>query len=101
MQGARCETQSWDSRITPWAEGRCSTTEPPRCSISFVQLLHPNFSGINPSRRTSGRTAPTGGWTVVPRPGAQASKQPHTHPSKSYKLIKRPELGSVTYMAQL
>ena len=22
MQGARCGTQSWDSRIMPWAEGR-------------------------------------------------------------------------------
>ena len=27
MQGG---TQSWDSRITPWAEGRHSITEPPR-----------------------------------------------------------------------
>ena len=26
MQGARCGTQSWDSRITPWAEGRHLTT---------------------------------------------------------------------------
>ena len=25
-------------RITPWAEGRRSTTEPPRCSISFVLI---------------------------------------------------------------
>ena len=23
MQGARCGTQSRDSRITPWAEGKC------------------------------------------------------------------------------
>ena len=30
-QGAPCGTRSWDSRITPWAEGRNSTTEPPRC----------------------------------------------------------------------
>ena len=30
MQGAHCGTQSWDSRITPWSEGRHSTTEPPR-----------------------------------------------------------------------
>ena len=30
MQRARCGTQSWDSGITPWAKGRCSTTEPPR-----------------------------------------------------------------------
>ena len=30
MQGAGCGTQSRDSRITPWAEGRLSTAEPPR-----------------------------------------------------------------------
>ena len=30
MQGARCGTRSLVSRIMPWAEGRCSTAEPPR-----------------------------------------------------------------------
>ena len=30
MRGARRGTRSRVSRITPWAEGRCSTTEPPR-----------------------------------------------------------------------
>ena len=30
MQGARCGTRSGDSRITLWAKGRHSTTEPPR-----------------------------------------------------------------------
>ena len=30
MQGARCGTRSWDTRITPWAEGRSPTAEPPR-----------------------------------------------------------------------
>ena len=30
MQGAWCGTWSWDSRITPWAEGRWQTAEPPR-----------------------------------------------------------------------
>ena len=30
MQGAQCGTQSWDSRIMPWAKGRRQTTEPPR-----------------------------------------------------------------------
>ena len=29
MQGARCGTRSWVSRIMPWAEGRRQTTEPP------------------------------------------------------------------------
>ena len=29
MQGARCGTRSQDPEIMPWAEGRCSTTEPP------------------------------------------------------------------------
>ena len=31
MQGARYGTPSRDSGITPRAEGRCSTAEPPRC----------------------------------------------------------------------
>ena len=30
MEGAQCGTRSWDSGITPWAEGRRSTAEPPR-----------------------------------------------------------------------
>ena len=30
MHGARCGTRFRDSRITPWAEGRCYATEPPR-----------------------------------------------------------------------
>ena len=30
LQGARCGTRSRDPGITPWAEGRHSTTEPPR-----------------------------------------------------------------------
>ena len=29
--GARYGTPSQDPRVTPWAKGRCSTTEPPRC----------------------------------------------------------------------
>ena len=31
MQRAQCGTQSPDSRIMLWAEGRRSTAEPPRC----------------------------------------------------------------------
>ena len=30
MQGALHGTRSQDSRITPWAESGCQTTEPPR-----------------------------------------------------------------------
>ena len=30
MPGARHRTRSWDSRIAPWAKGRCQTAEPPR-----------------------------------------------------------------------
>ena len=33
LQGARCRTGSWDPGITPWAKGRCSTTEPPQVSL--------------------------------------------------------------------
>ena len=35
MQGARCGTRSQDSRIAPWAKGRCKTPEPPRDHLHF------------------------------------------------------------------
>ena len=42
IQGARCGTGSRDSGIMPWAEGRCSTAEPPRWpskSIFWISYL--------------------------------------------------------------
>ena len=38
MQGARCGTRSQDSKIMPWAEGRCLTAEPPRHPPFFFCL---------------------------------------------------------------
>ena len=38
MQGARCGTRSPDPRITPWAKGRCSTTEPPRVPLKQLSV---------------------------------------------------------------
>ena len=38
MQGARCRTRSRVSRIMPWAEGSCQTTEPSRDSLLVVLL---------------------------------------------------------------
>ena len=40
MQGAWCRPLSWVSRIMPWAEGRCSTTEPPRRPFPAIPLTH-------------------------------------------------------------
>ena len=44
MKGARHGTPSWVSRITLWAEGRCSTAEPPGCLFScffiVVKYIH-------------------------------------------------------------
>ena len=46
MQGARHGTRSWISRITPWAEGRHLTAEPPRlpcfCDFYLDMLLWSN-----------------------------------------------------------
>ena len=39
-QGARPGTQSRVSRITPWAEGRRSTAEPPRDPVVEISLVH-------------------------------------------------------------
>ena len=36
MQEARCGTRSQDMGIMPWAKGRCSTAEPPRCPSFYV-----------------------------------------------------------------
>ena len=49
MHGAQCGTQSRVSRIRPWAKGRCSTTEQPRCPASF------NFEGLGWGCRSRGR----------------------------------------------
>ena len=39
MQGARHGTRSQDSRITPWAKGRCQTAEPPKDPQIFFEHL--------------------------------------------------------------
>ena len=36
LWGARCRNQSRNSGITPWAKGRCSTTEPSRSPNFFI-----------------------------------------------------------------
>ena len=38
LQGARCGTRSQGSRIMPWAEGRHSTTEPPRDPLFLLKI---------------------------------------------------------------
>ena len=48
MQGARRGTGSRVSRITPWAEGRGSTAEPPRCPyFSLFKFISNLFSARN------------------------------------------------------
>ena len=37
--GARCGTRSRDPGVTPWAEGRCSTAEPPGRPPPFLRTL--------------------------------------------------------------
>ena len=45
-QGPLCGTRSQDSRITPWAKGRCQTAEPPRDPLNlhfyFFQEFYKN-----------------------------------------------------------
>ena len=58
MQGAQYGARSWDSRITPWAGGRCQTTEPPRdpqaisLLSAFLQLWN---KGVGLDKLTSSR----------------------------------------------
>ena len=42
LWGARCGTRSWDSRIMPWAQGRYSTAEPPRCPNTLIWKAIPS-----------------------------------------------------------
>ena len=66
MQGAQCGTRSWNSRITPWAQGRSSTAEPPRDpQVASFKLW---------SRKASLRDA-SQGLTQV-RKGARARQRP-------------------------
>ena len=46
LRGARCGTRSWsrDRGITPWAEGRCSTTEPPRRPGGLIFWMNSRLS---------------------------------------------------------
>ena len=51
IQEARHGTRTQDSRITPWAKGRCQTAEPPRdpyILISYLKVLPPPFSICEP-----------------------------------------------------
>ena len=50
-QKARFRTRSRDSRITTWAKGRCSTTEPPRwpTSEAFINGVTKEDTGTGQS----------------------------------------------------
>ena len=51
LWGARCGTWSQDSRIMPWAEGRCSTTEPPRHPMWVISNGCSHICRINSQAR--------------------------------------------------
>ena len=56
MQGAQCGTRSRNLGITPWAEGRCSTVEPPGIPLPVIFtnqkqniVLKSCFSDVEPN----------------------------------------------------
>ena len=66
LQGAPCGTRSWDPRVTPWAEGRCSTAELPGCPEDLNSgstwdvppfLLALNHLGLSPTSPASRETS--------------------------------------------
>ena len=104
MQGARRGTRFRVSRITPWAEGRCQTAEPPRdplynifeCSFIFIFIFF-KFLFIYDSYRERERQRHTGRerekqapcrepdvgldpWSPGSRPGRKAGAKPLSHP---------------------
>ena len=78
-QGARRGTQSRDSRITLWAEGRCQTAEPPGdpsvCVFlkDFVYLFERERlrASMSEGQRQREKEAPcsAGSWMQGPTPG--------------------------------
>ena len=49
LQGARCGTRSQDPGVTPWAEGRHPTAEPPRHPLEpclFVSPMSPSHGNM-------------------------------------------------------
>ena len=56
IQGARCGTPSWGSRIMPWAEGRCLTAGPPELStVLFLKAGKYNEEMYRMSTRSVGK----------------------------------------------
>ena len=72
LQGAWCGTQSEDPGITPWAEGRWSTAEPPRhprMSTFKSDVTQVPFTKVLPSS--------------TPMTNGETHKSPYTHTDKS------------------
>ena len=87
IQGARCGTQLWVSRIMHWAEGRCLTAEPPRhcfCKIYyryslfflntvfFKDCIYP----FETERERERETKHPQGWGGASHPGSMAVQTP-------------------------
>ena len=90
-QGARCETRSWVSRITPWAEGGAKPLGHPGCPLDAFKKLSLNvLSGAGPGRPALGgqKHRPGGpkarGRALLP-PGSQ-DRVPHRAPCFSLCL---------------
>ena len=64
LQGARCGTRSQDPGIMPWAKGRRSTTEPPKCPNTHLFNTHPVNIALG---EDWGQTCTWKGYTGVSR----------------------------------
>ena len=60
LGGAGCRSRSRDPRVMPWAEGRCSFAEPPRCPQELF------FNCLSDLLSLWVLTEPTLWWAVVP-----------------------------------
>ena len=92
MQRARCGTWSRDLGITPWAKGRCSTSEPPRRPedeyFFFKDFTHLFDRELNPKTLRS--------W---PEPNADA--QPAEPPRRPRRWIFLVKIISLSYYSKM
>ena len=87
MQGAQHGTRSRDSRIAPWAKGRCQTAEPPRDPQDFIYLFMRDTEREKQRHRQREKQAPCREPDVGLDPrtpglhcGLKAGAKPLSHP---------------------
>ena len=97
LRGARCGTRSRDPGIMPWAEGRCSTAEPPGApEMPCTTILPKRLSRLQQVHTCTARTAAGACTPTLPSRTLQSkqlrvrdSRRPHFVPVPGAKRLGR------------